>query len=141
MAARIRKVLAEGPATGMGVAIALRMDSRRVNANLCDMYRSGHLARTPYYQTAHAGRRNVWLYALVRAEPKRPSGRAYGNRLPQSKVTPSLVVEIRRRHAEKIARVKELDAKYSIPAMAADLGLHPRTVQNIIWHKSWRHVA
>lgn len=60
--------------------------------------------------------------------------------LPQSKLTPLLVIEIRRRHEEKKARIAELNAKYSAKAIAADLGVHARTIEKVLRYETWRHV-
>lgn len=64
-----------------------------------------------------------------------------GNELPQAKLTPLLVIEIRRRNEEKQRRIAELNAKYSAKAMAADLGVHVRTIEKVLRYESWRHVA
>lgn len=64
-----------------------------------------------------------------------------GNELPQAKLTPLLVVEIRRRNEEKQKRIAELNAKYSAKAMADDLGVHVRTIEKVLRYESWRHVA
>lgn len=66
---------------------------------------------------------------------------AHGNDLPQAKLTPLLVIEIRRRNEEKQKRIAELNAKYSAKAMAADLGVHVRTIEKVLRYESWRHVA
>jgi hypothetical protein len=66
---------------------------------------------------------------------------AHGNELPQSKLTPLLVIEIRRRNEEKQKRIAELNAKYSAKAIAADLGVHVRTIEKVLRYESWRHVA
>jgi hypothetical protein len=64
-----------------------------------------------------------------------------GNELPQAKLTPLLVIEIRRRNEEKQKRIAELNAKYSAKAMAADLGVHERTIEKVLRYETWRHVA
>jgi predicted xylose isomerase-like sugar epimerase len=65
----------------------------------------------------------------------------HGNDLPQAKLTPLLVIEIRRRNEEKQRRIAELNAKYSAKAMADDLGVHVRTIEKVLRYESWRHVA
>ncbi len=65
----------------------------------------------------------------------------HGNDLPQAKLTPLLVVEIRRRNEEKQKRIAELNAKYSAKAMADDLGVHVRTIEKVLRYETWRHVA
>lgn len=64
-----------------------------------------------------------------------------GNDLPQAKLTPLLVIEIRRRNEEKQRRIAELNAKYSAKAMAADLGVRERTIEKVLRYETWRHVA
>lgn len=64
-----------------------------------------------------------------------------GNDLPQAKLTPLLVIEIRRRNEEKQRRIAELNAKYSAKAIADDLGVHVRTIEKVLRYETWRHVA
>jgi hypothetical protein len=63
-----------------------------------------------------------------------------GNALPQAKLTPDLVREIRQRAAYKAQRLAELNAKYSAKAIAADLGVHHRTVEKVLSFETWRQV-
>jgi hypothetical protein len=63
-----------------------------------------------------------------------------GNSLPQAKLTPLLVIEIRRRNEEKNRRIAELNSKYSAKAMAADLGVHHRTIEKVLAYETWRQV-
>jgi AraC-like DNA-binding protein len=64
-----------------------------------------------------------------------------GNRLPQAKLNPEIVREIRSRHAWKQARIIELNAKYSMQAMADDLGISKRAVERVLAYETWRQVA
>jgi transcriptional regulator GlxA family with amidase domain len=65
----------------------------------------------------------------------------HGNLLPQAKLNPDLVREIRRRAKWKADRIAELNAKYSVQAMADDLGLSRRTLERVLAFETWRHVA
>lgn len=65
----------------------------------------------------------------------------HGNMLPQAKLNPDLVREIRTRSKWKADRIAELNAKYSVQAMANDLGLSRRTVERVLAYETWRHVA
>ena len=65
----------------------------------------------------------------------------HGNLLPQAKLNPDLVREIRTRSKWKADRIAELNAKYSVQAMADDLGLSKRAVERVLAYETWRHVA
>jgi AraC-like DNA-binding protein len=56
-------------------------------------------------------------------------------------LNPDLVREIRTRAKWKADRIAELNAKYSVQAMADDLGLSRRTLERVLAYETWRHVA
>ena len=60
--------------------------------------------------------------------------------LPQSKLTPDSVREIRRRSQWKADRIAELNAKYSAQSIADDMGVHVRTIEKVLRYETWRHV-
>jgi hypothetical protein len=63
-----------------------------------------------------------------------------GNDLPQAKLTPEIVRELRYRHAWKKERITELNEKYGIRAMADDLGVSVGAIVKVLNYQSWRHV-
>lgn len=63
-----------------------------------------------------------------------------GEELPQSKLTPELVAEIRsaRRQREKLRRY--IADNLSNEALAKKLGVHVRTIEKAITNETWSHL-
>jgi len=63
-----------------------------------------------------------------------------GNELPQSRLTDTVVTEIRKLHAEKIETIAYLNEQYSAKALAAKYGVHIRTIEKVLAYETWRHI-
>lgn len=63
-----------------------------------------------------------------------------GNELPQARLTPDIVREIRFRHRWKNQKIAELNAKYGVRALADELGVAVGTVEKVLSYQTWRHV-
>jgi len=61
----------------------------------------------------------------------RPKTRVRGESHGSAKLTEEKVVEIRRRHSEGEA----------VKALAAEFGVNPSTVSNIVARRIWKHIA
>lgn len=63
-----------------------------------------------------------------------------GEELPQSKLTPELVAEIRSARRQREALRKHIDENLSNKALAKKLGVHIRTIEKAITNETWSHV-
>lgn len=62
-----------------------------------------------------------------------------GTELPQSKLTEAQAIEIRALHAAKGVAIKALNDNFSAKALAANYGVHVRTVEKILQRAAWIH--
>lgn len=65
---------------------------------------------------------------------------ARGDELPQSKLTPELVAEIRSARRQRDALRQHIRQNLSNEALAKRLGVHVRTVEKAITHETWSHL-
>lgn len=65
---------------------------------------------------------------------------ARGNELPQAKLTPELVAEIRSARRQREALRKHIAENLSNEALAKKLGVHVRTIEKAITNESWSHL-
>lgn len=63
-----------------------------------------------------------------------------GEELPQSKLTPELVAEIRSARRQREALRKHIAENLSNEALAKKLGVHIRTIEKAITNESWSHL-
>ncbi len=63
-----------------------------------------------------------------------------GAELPQSKLTPELVAEIRSARKQREALRQHIAENLSNEALAKRLGVHVRTVEKAATHESWSHL-
>ena len=63
-----------------------------------------------------------------------------GESLPQSKLTESQVLEIRKLHEAKQKMVAELNEKFSTKGLAKLFNVHHRTIEKVISYAGWKHV-
>jgi hypothetical protein len=63
-----------------------------------------------------------------------------GAELPQAKLTIEDVRQIRELHAFKQAEIKRLNDSLGIEAIADKFEVHPRTIEKILSHETWKHV-
>jgi len=63
-----------------------------------------------------------------------------GEELPQSKLTPELVAEIRSARRQREALRKHIAENLSNEALAKKLGVHVRTIEKAITNESWSHL-
>lgn len=60
-----------------------------------------------------------------------------GADLPQSKLTPEIVKEIRLRNAEKERMKRELDARHSATALASEFGVSRSAIEKVLSYQTW----
>lgn len=63
-----------------------------------------------------------------------------GAELPQSKLTPELVAEIRSARRQREALRKHIADNLSNEALAKKHGVHIRTIEKAITHETWSHL-
>ena len=63
-----------------------------------------------------------------------------GMQLPQSKLTPLEVEAIRSAAKQRESLRKHIRERLSNEALARDLGVHRRTIENVLARESWGHV-
>ncbi len=63
-----------------------------------------------------------------------------GAELPQSKLTPELVAEIRSARRQREALRDHIRNNLSNEALAKKLGVHVRTIEKAITNESWSHL-
>lgn len=63
-----------------------------------------------------------------------------GMDLPQTKLPPKAIVEIRKAAAMRAELRREITEKYSNAALAKKWGIHPRTVEKILNFETWSHI-
>lgn len=64
-----------------------------------------------------------------------------GAQLPQSKLTPEDVRQIRELHAFKQEEIRRINDALSITAIADKFEVHPRTIEKVLSFKTWKHVT
>ncbi len=65
---------------------------------------------------------------------------ARGAELPQSKLTPDLVAEIRSARRQREALRKHIAENLTNQALAKKYGVHVRTIEKAITNESWSHL-
>lgn len=63
-----------------------------------------------------------------------------GADLPQSKLTPELVAEIRSARRQREALRQHIADNLSNEALAKRLGVHVRTIEKAVTHETWSHL-
>jgi hypothetical protein len=63
-----------------------------------------------------------------------------GDRLPQTKLTPEAVRQMRREYAKAYQQIHDLRKRYSTAAMAERHGVSVYAVRDAIFGKTWSHV-
>ena len=63
-----------------------------------------------------------------------------GAELPQSKLTPELVAEIRSARKQRDALRQHIADNLTNEALAKRLGVHVRTIEKAITHETWSHL-
>ncbi len=63
-----------------------------------------------------------------------------GQELPQAKLTPELVAEIRSARRQREALRQHIAENLSNEALAKKLGVHVRTIEKAITNETWSHL-
>ena len=74
-------------------------------------------------------------------EQRRTEFCARGESLPQAKLTAEIVSEIRSAKRQREALVKHIKEHLSNEALARRHGVHLRSIEKVVAHQTWCHVA